>query len=102
MSYSLSDLMQLLVAERGEAIHLHDREPPVLEIRRELHRIEGPPLERGEAQMLLQGIATHDQLQEALRGCTVFEHHWHGSAHFQVMAFREGGSIRLELRRVIG
>src|SRR5687767_7516631 len=101
MSYSLQDLMQLVVAERGEAVHLHDGESPVLELRRQLHRIEGPPLEAGETQTLLRSIAPPAEFQEALRGCAVFEHLHDGAVHFQVMAFREDGSIRLELRRVI-
>ena len=89
MAYSLSDLMQLIVAERGEAIHLHNGEPPVLEIRHALHRVEGPPLEAGETQTLLQGIASPAQFQEASRGCIVFEHRWGAAAHFRVMAFLE-------------
>ena len=101
MAYSLSDLTQLIIAERGEAIHLHEGEPPVLEIHHELHRIEGPPLDAGETRTLLQGIASPAQFQEASRGCTVFEHLWGAAAHFRVMAFLEGGSIRLELRRII-
>jgi len=101
MSYSLSDLMQLLLAERGEAIHLHDGGRPVLEIRRELHTIEGPSLEVGDTQTLLRSIAPPPEFQEALRGCTAFEHRHADGAHFHVMAFREDGSIRLELRRVI-
>lgn len=101
MCYSLSDLMQLLVAERGDAVHLHDREAPVLEIRGQLHRIEGPPLEVGEARTLLRSIAPPSEFRDALTGCTVFEHQYSDSARFRVMAFREDGSIRLELRTAI-
>ena len=101
MSYSLPDLMQLVVVERGDAVHLHDGESPVLEVRRQLHRIEGPRLEAGDTQTLLRTIAPPAEFQESLRGCIAFEHHHGTAAHFQVMAFREDGSIRLELRRVI-
>lgn len=93
--------MQLVVVERGDAVHLHDGESPVLEIGRRLHRVEGPPLEAGDTQTLLRGIAPCDEFNEALGGRTVFEHRHADAAHFQVMAFREKGSIRLELRRVI-
>ena len=101
MSYSLSDLMDLVVVERGEAMHLHDGESPVLEIRRGLHRVEGPPLEAGDTQTLLRSIAPSAEFKEALRGCTAFAHRHSEAAHFRVMALREDGGIRLELRRVI-
>ena len=67
--------MGLVLAERCEAVHLHDGESPVLEVRRQLRRIEGPPLEAGETQTLLRSIAPPVEFQEALRGCTVFERH---------------------------
>jgi hypothetical protein len=50
---------------------------------------------------LLRSIAPPSEFQEALRGCVAFEHRHTDGAHFHVMAFREDGSIRLELRRVI-
>ncbi len=102
MSYSLPDLMGLLVAERGEAVHLHDGEAPVLEVRQELHRIEGPPLDPGDTHTLLRTIAPPAKFDEADReGMALFVHEHSQAAHFRVVAFREGGSFRLELRRVI-
>jgi len=101
MSYSLSDLMELVLAEHGDAVHLHDGNRPVLEIRRQLYTIEGPPLDAGDTQTLLRSIAPPSEFQEALRGCTAFKHRHGDGALFHVMAFREDGSIRLELRRVI-
>jgi Tfp pilus assembly pilus retraction ATPase PilT len=101
VAYSLADLMQLLLSERGEAVHLHDGEAPVLEIGGELHRIEGPRLAVGDAQTLFRSIAPNEEFNAARRGgLAVFEHR-HGETFFRVMAFREDGSLRLELRRVL-
>jgi hypothetical protein len=100
MPYSLSDLMQIVFAERGEAVHLHETESPVLEVKRMLHRIEGPPVAPGEIEELLGGIASPDDLSELrINGLSCFYFHFDEAAVFQIMAFREDGHVRLELRR---
>jgi Tfp pilus assembly pilus retraction ATPase PilT len=100
MSYSLKDLIELLSAEKGEAIHLHPAESPVLEIKRVLHRIEGPQLAKGESESLLQSVASEDDFADFKRDKIVcFYHHFNESIVFQVMAFREDGQVRLEIRR---
>src|SRR5579863_6646268 len=102
MSYSLSDLMSLITMERGEAIHLHDGEAPVLEIHQELHRIEGPSLEGGDTQTLLRSIAPSEEFREAMgTGLAAFTYRYGDAAFFHVMAFKEADSLRLELRRII-
>ena len=94
--------MQLLLAERGEAVHLHDGEAPVLEIHGQLHRIEGPRLETGDTQTLLRSIAPKDEFGGAMRtGLAAFEHRHAEATFFRVMAFREDDSLRLELRRIL-
>ncbi len=100
MPYDLSDLMQLVFAERGQAVHLHDKEPPVLELKRVLHRIEGPPLAAGETEQLFRTVASQEELAELRANqMTCFYYHFRDVAVFQVMAFREDGHLRLELRR---
>ena len=102
MPYSLPDLMQLIVVERGEAVHLDDGEAPVLEIRGQLHRILGPRLESGDAQTLFRSIAPKAEFQAASRsGLAVFEVLHGENAFFRVMAFRVGDGIRVELRRML-
>ena len=94
--------MQLVVTERGEAVHLHDGEAPVLEIRGQLHRVEGPHLEAGDTQTLLRGIVPKDEFQELERnGLMAFEYRYGESTFFRMMAFREDGSVRAEVRRVL-
>jgi Tfp pilus assembly pilus retraction ATPase PilT len=100
MAYDLSDLMQLVCAERAEAVHLHEKESPVLEVKRTLHRIEGPPLAAGETEELLRTVAPPEELSELRTNhMTSFYFHFRDVAVFQVMAFREDGNVRLELRR---
>jgi hypothetical protein len=102
MPYALSDLVQLVVTERGEAIHLHDREAPVLEFHGILHRVEGPALEAGDTQTMFRSFAPKAEFQAVAReGLAVFEHTFGHPNFFRLMAFREDDSFRLELRRVL-
>jgi len=92
--------MELIAAEDGDAVHLHDSESPVLEIRGQLHRIEGPPIEPGGALESFRAIAPQDELREIkANGLASFEF-LHANAVFRVMAFREEATIRVELRIV--
>jgi Tfp pilus assembly pilus retraction ATPase PilT len=92
--------MQLLVSEKAEAIHLYPSEAPVLEVHRVLHRLEGPTLVPGEVDELFHAVAAKDDVSElASAGMVSFYFHFEDIAVFQVMAFREDGHIRLEIRR---
>jgi hypothetical protein len=100
MPYDLSDLMQVVCAEREEAVHLHDKEAPVLEIKRMLHRIEGPPVAPGETEQLLRTVALPEDLSELRTNrISSFYFHFRDVAVFHIMAFHEDGSVRLESRR---
>ena len=67
-----------------------------------LYRIEGPRLEQGDTETLLRSIAPSDAFQEGMRnGITAFEHRHGEATFFRILAFREDGSLRLELRRVL-
>ena len=100
MAYSLSDLMQLVLAERADAVHLHQNEAPVLELKGVLHRIEGPGLTPGQTEQLFSTIAPAEELLElGMNRMACFYFHFRDVAVFQVMAFREDGHLRLELRK---
>lgn len=90
--------MQLILAEKGDVVHLHDGEPPRLEVHGQLHRIEGPRLEPDEALEMFQGIAPMEKSRElAENGMASFEFR-HKNEVFRLMAFREDRSVRIELR----
>jgi len=91
--------MQLILSEEGDALHLHDGEPPVVEIGGQLHRVEGPPLEPGEARDMFQGIAPPEESRAIVNGLASFDFRYKNGV-FRLMALREEGSIRLELRVV--
>ncbi len=100
MGYTLSDLTQLLISEHGEAVHLHPNEAPVLEVKRTLYRIEGPPLAAEETTELLSVIAPPEEISKLKTdGLSSFYFRFGDEAVFQVMAFRENDQVRLELRR---
>jgi Tfp pilus assembly pilus retraction ATPase PilT len=101
MSYSLLDLMQLAVAEDALGVHLHAGGSPVLEFPDTLMVVEGPPVEPDEALALLRGIAPPKELEEFTRQArTVFRHRFSEVAVFRILAFRESGTVRLEMRRL--
>jgi Tfp pilus assembly pilus retraction ATPase PilT len=101
MTYSVSDLMQLAVAEGALGVHLHDGKPPVLEFPDLLMSVEGPRMEPDAALALLRTIAPPEELEELTRnGHALFRHRFSEAVVFRVLAFRENGSVRLELRRL--
>ena len=99
----MPDLMRLLVSERAEALHLYPGEAPVLEVRRVLHRLEGPKLKTDEVDQLFHAITVGDNLSEfAFAGMVSFSFHFADAAVFHVMAFHGEGLVRLEIRRCPG
>jgi hypothetical protein len=46
MSYSMSDLLQLVVSEGSSDLHIRVGVPPVIRVHGILHRVDGPPLRR--------------------------------------------------------
>jgi Tfp pilus assembly pilus retraction ATPase PilT len=101
MSYDIRDLMQVLLAERGDAVHLHVGAAPILEIARQLHRVEGPPLDEEELQHMLVGIApAEDRHEFEHAGLASFDYEFGDRVHFHIMAFRDCGHTQMELRRI--
>jgi Tfp pilus assembly pilus retraction ATPase PilT len=99
----MSDFMQLLFSERADAVHLHPGERPILEVRRVLLvcPLEGPPLQAQETEELLREVASDDQFSQfEHEGMVCFDFRFRDAAAFQVMGFREGGHVRVEVRRL--
>ena len=100
-TYTVRDLLQRLTDQRGEAVHLHQGEPPVFEVKRTLHRLEGPRLKAGDTYALLAIHASADELLNFQNdGMASFYHRSPESLVFHFMAFRENGHVRLEIRRL--
>jgi Tfp pilus assembly pilus retraction ATPase PilT len=101
MMYSLSALGEILIEEKAQGLHLYPGERPVVEVTRTLFRVSGPPLERGDTETLLRQIASADEIREFEgKGILSCYHHIPARALFHVMAFREHGLTRLEIRPV--
>jgi hypothetical protein len=102
MSYSISDLMGVAVDMGALGVHLHGGEIPVLELRDGLFRIEGPRLEPEAGLVMFRTIAPPEEIEQLMRnGLSRFWHQLNDDVWFGVLAFREQGSVRLELRRAL-
>ena len=101
MIYTLSAILEIMLVERADGLHLHPGEKPVVEIARNLFQVSGPRIDPGEIEALLRQIASKEEFREFLFTQIVScRHHVPGKAWFNVMAFREQGQIRLEIRSV--
>jgi Tfp pilus assembly pilus retraction ATPase PilT len=101
MYYPLSTLLEILLAERADAIHLHPGEKPVVEMTRTLFQVSGPPIEPGDPEILLREIASKNELHEfESAGFISCYHQVPGQGWFTFMAFREQNHLRLEIRSV--
>ena len=99
MLYTLPSLLEMMFVERADGLHLHPDETPVLELARNLFRISGPPIEAGDVEALLRQISSKEEFREfQSSGIVQCYHHLPGRSWFVVLAFREQGQIRLEIR----
>jgi len=99
IGYTIADLLKQVTSRRGEAVHLHEGESPVLEIKRTLHKIEGPALKPGDTYALLAIHASEEDLLAFQNSGLVCFYSRAKEAVFQFMAFRESGHVRLEIRK---
>ena len=101
MIYTLSAILEIMLVERADGLHLHPGEKPVVEVARNLFRVSGPRMEPGEIEVLLRQIATREEFREFLTSQMVScRHRVPGKAWFNILAFREQGQIRLEIRSI--
>lgn len=64
MSYQMSDLLQLVIAEGGSDLHVRVGIPPVIRIHGILQRIDGPPLKPEDSEELMRSITSEDHVQQ--------------------------------------
>ena len=99
IGYTVADLLKRLTSRRGEAVHLHEGESPVLEIKRTLQKLEGPALKPGDTYALLAIHASEEDLLAFQTSGLACFYYRAGDSVFQFMAFRESGHVRLEVRK---
>src|SRR5262245_10904730 len=63
MSYSMSDLLELVVAEGASDLHLRVGEPPVIRLHAVLHRVKGPALRKEDTEELMRSITPEVHIQ---------------------------------------
>jgi twitching motility protein PilT len=101
MSYSMSDLLQLVVSENASDLHIRVGCPPVIRLHGVLHRVEGPPLRVEDTEELMRSITSEDNVQQVReRGGVDFGFAFGELARFRVSVFKEKGQFGAVLRQI--
>ena len=101
MSYSMSDLLQLVVSEGASDLHIRVGVPPVIRVHGILHRVEGPPLNPDDTEELMRSITSEDHIQHVReRGGADFGFAFGELARFRVSVFKEKGNFAQVLRQI--
>ena len=95
MSYSMSDLLQLVVAEGASDLHIRVGAPPTIRVHGILHRVEGPALKPEDTEELMRSITSEEHIQSTReRGGADFGFAFGDAARFRVSVFKEKGQFR--------
>ena len=101
MSYSMSDLLQLVVSEGSSDLHIRVGCPPVIRLHGVLHRVEGPTLRAEDTEELMRSITSDDHIQQVReRGGADFGFAFGELARFRVSVFKEKGQFGMVLRQI--
>src|SRR3954452_21954055 len=101
MSYSMSDLLQLVVSEGSSDLHIRVNCPPVIRLHGVLHRVEGPSLRAEDTEELMRSITSDDHIQQVGdRGGADFGFACGEMARFRVTVFKEKGNFGMVLRQI--
>src|SRR3984957_4172419 len=101
MSYSMSDLLQLVVSEGSSDLHIRVGVPPVIRVHGILHRVEGPLLTPEDSEELMRSITSEDHIQHVReRGGADFGFAFGELARFRVSVFKEKGNFGMVLRQI--
>src|SRR6202030_2493054 len=101
MSYSMSDLLQLVVSEGSSDLHIRVGVPPVIRVHGILHRVEGPPLAPEDTEELMRSITSEEHIRQVReRGGADFGFAFGELARFRVSVFKEKGNFGQVLRQI--
>src|ERR1700761_1280896 len=101
MSYSMSDLLQLVVSEGSSDLHIRVGVPPTIRVHGILHRVEGPSLAPEDTEELMRSITSEDHIQHVReRGGADFGFAFGELARFRVSVFKEKGNFGMVLRQI--
>jgi twitching motility protein PilT len=101
MSYSMSDLLQLVVSEGASDLHIRVGTAPTIRVHGTLHRIEGPSLTPEGSEELMRSITSEEHIQQTReRGGADFAFAFGEAARFRVSVFKEKGNFGIVLRQI--
>ncbi|HLP77796.1 MAG TPA: type IV pilus twitching motility protein PilT [Candidatus Paceibacterota bacterium] len=101
MSYSMSDLLQLVVSENASDLHIRVGTPPTIRVHGILHRVEGPALSPDDSEELMRSITSDDHIQHVReKGGADFAFAFGEAARFRVSVFKEKGNFGMVLRQI--
>src|SRR4029079_3211769 len=101
MSYSMSDLLQLVVSEGSSDLHIRVGVPPTIRVHGILHRVEGPLLAPDDTEELMRSITSEEHIQHVReRGGSDFGFAFGDAARFRVSVFKEKGNFAAVLRQI--
>src|SRR5437879_6288831 len=101
MSYSMSDLLQLVVSEGASDLHVRVGTPPTIRVHGILHRVEGPILSQEDSEELMRSITSEEHIQHVReRGGADFGFAFGELARFRVSVFKEKGNFGVVLRQI--
>src|SRR5258708_19902774 len=101
MSYSMSDLLQLVVSEGASDLHIRVGTPPTIRVHGILHRVEGPTLAPEGTEELMRSITSEEHIQHVReRGGADFGFAFGDMARFRVSVFKEKGNFGVVLRQI--
>jgi twitching motility protein PilT len=101
MSYSMSDLLQLVVSEGASDLHIRAGLPPVIRVHGTLHRVDGPSLRPEDAEELMRSVTSEDHIQHVReQGGADYGFAFGDAARFRVSVFKERGNFGVVLRQI--
>src|SRR6202789_3461183 len=101
MSYSMSDLLQLVVSEGASDLHIRVATAPTIRVHGILHRVEGPALTPEASEELMRSITSEEHIQQVReRGGADFAFAFGEAARFRVSVFKEKGNFGMVLRQI--